>query len=159
MRSMRLMCGFFATLTKFRSYEHIDAFQIKKKSQRPWFYLRKEQLLLFLQDPTHLVTKWRSRLLSRTADLRIGDKIISMSHLQNTVKSENYTKIDHGLTRSDLNPKDRQNYHSCVKLTAEGISSILASDLDSLGTRVYLQILKMLITTYIVKSTSVLKRE
>ena len=113
----------------------------------------------FLQDPTHLVTKWRNRLLSRTADLHIGDKIISMSHLQNTVKSKNYTKVDHGLTRSDLNPKDRQNYRSCVKFTAEGISSILASDLDTLGTHVYLQILKMLITTYIVKSMSVMKRE
>ncbi|CAF1928949.1 unnamed protein product [Rotaria magnacalcarata] len=158
MRATRLMAGFFASLSKFLPYEHPDVFQIKLKYGWPWFYLRKQQLFLFFQDPTHLVTKWRNRLLSRTADLHIGDEIISMDHIRSIVKNSKYTKLDHGLTRSDLNPKDRQNYRSCVKLTSEDLSRILIEDENCLGTHVYLQVLKMIIKAYIEKSTTIVKR-
>ncbi|CAF1140203.1 unnamed protein product [Rotaria magnacalcarata] len=159
MRATRLMAGFFASLSKFLPYEHPDVFQIKLKYGWPWFYLRKQQLFLFFQDPTHLVTKWRNRLLSRTADLHIGDEIISMDHIRSIVKNSKYTKLDHGLTRSDLNPKDRQNYRSCVKLTSEDLSRILIEDENCLGTHVYLQVLKMIIKAYIEKSTTIVKRK
>lgn len=65
MRAMRLMSGFFASLPNFRPQEYPDVFQIKGTYRWSWFYLRKEQLFLFLQDPTHLATKWRNRLLSQ----------------------------------------------------------------------------------------------
>ena len=35
------------------------------------------------------------------------------------------TKIDHGLTISDINPKDRQNFSSCIKLISDDLSKIL----------------------------------
>ncbi|CAF4496736.1 unnamed protein product, partial [Rotaria sp. Silwood2] len=78
-----------------------------------------------------------------------------MDHIKNNVESNKYTKLDHGLTRSDLNPKNRQNYRSCVKLTSEGVSRILIEDSNSLGTHVYLKMLKMIIAAYIEKSTSI----
>ncbi|CAF4109650.1 unnamed protein product, partial [Rotaria sp. Silwood1] len=56
--------------------------------------------------PTHLVTKWRNRLLSTTADLRLGQDRITIEHLKHIIDSGQYTKRDHGLTKSDLNPKD-----------------------------------------------------
>ena len=137
-RAMRLMCGFFASLSNFQSCSHPDAFQIKIEERWSWFFLRKKLLFLFLQDPTHLVTKWRNRLLSEVAEMRIGNKIISIKCLQNIIESDQYTKLDHGLTISDLNPNDRQNYRSCVKLVSEGLLNILSENKHAQGTHVYL---------------------
>jgi hypothetical protein len=70
-RAMRLVSGFFASLPNFKLHEHPNAFKVNLTSKWPWFYLRQEQLLLFFQDPTHLATKWRNRLLSSTAQLGV----------------------------------------------------------------------------------------
>ncbi|CAF1476512.1 unnamed protein product [Rotaria sp. Silwood1] len=61
-RAMRLMSGFFGSLPNFQVHRHPQAFEIKTTSHWPWFYLREQQVLLFFQDATHLVTKWRNRL-------------------------------------------------------------------------------------------------
>jgi len=122
---MRLMSGFFASLPNFQIHQHPQAFQIKTTSLWPWFYLREQQLLLFFQDATHLVTKWRNRLLSLTAELRFGDQFISMHHLYDIINNKNYTKLDHCLTKSDINPKDRQNFSSCLKSTSADLFKIL----------------------------------
>jgi hypothetical protein len=37
--------------------------------------------------------------------------------IENLINRVNDEKLDHGLTTSDINPKHRQNYHSCIKLT------------------------------------------
>ncbi|CAF5208642.1 unnamed protein product, partial [Rotaria magnacalcarata] len=72
-----------------------------------------------LMNATHLATKWRNRLLSSTTELRLGDQSISIDHLYSIIDNAKFTKIDHGLTKSDINPKDRQNFSSCVKLTSD----------------------------------------
>ena len=156
---MRLMSGFFASLPNFQVHQHPQAFQIKTKSRWPWFFLREQQLLLFFQDATHLVTKWRNRLLSSTAELRLGDQSISMDHLHDIISNENYTKLDHGLTKSDINPKDRQNFGSCLKLTSADLFKILKDNVDTQGTLVYLQILKMIIVAYVEKRTTIAERK
>ncbi|CAM4918469.1 unnamed protein product [Rotaria socialis] len=109
-RAMRLMSGFFASLPNFPVHQHQQAFTVKLKSRWPWFFLREQQLLLFFQDATHLATKWRNRLLSSTAELRLGDQSISINHLYSIIDNAKFTKIDHGLTKSDINPKDRQKF-------------------------------------------------
>ena len=117
LRAMRLMSGFLGALPNFQVHQHPQAFHIKIRSYWSWFYLREQQLLLFFQDPTHLVTKWRNRLLSATAELCLGNQSISINHLHDIIENDTYSKLDHGLTKSDINPKDRQNYSSCFKLT------------------------------------------
>ncbi|CAM4973298.1 unnamed protein product [Rotaria socialis] len=113
-RAMRLMNGFFASLPKFPVHQHQQTFTVKLKSRWPWFFLREQQLLLFFQDATHLATKWRNRLLSSTAELRLGDQSISINHLYSIIDNAKFTKIDHGLTKSDINPKDRLRSAWCV---------------------------------------------
>jgi hypothetical protein len=54
-------------------------------------------------------------LLSSTAELWLGNKSISINHLYDIINNANYSKLDHGLTKSDINPKDRQNFSSCLK--------------------------------------------
>ncbi|CAF0969260.1 unnamed protein product [Rotaria sordida] len=62
---------------------------------------------------------------------------------------------NHGLTRSDLNPKDRQNFNSCVKIVTDDILSILVASADTYGTFIYLHLLKKIISTYIEKTTKI----
>ncbi|CAF4370405.1 unnamed protein product [Rotaria sp. Silwood2] len=158
-RAMRLMSGVFASLPNFPVHQHQQAFTVKLKSRWPWFFLREQQLLLFFQDATHLATKWRNRLLSSTAELRLGDQSISINHLYSIIDNGKFTKIDHGLTKSDINPKDRQNFSSCVKLTSDDLFKILKDNADTHGTLIYLQMLKMIIMAYIDKKTTIAARE
>ncbi|CAF1531052.1 unnamed protein product [Adineta ricciae] len=122
-------------------------------------YLKPKQLLLFFQDPIHLVTKWRNRLLSSTAQLRFGQQYISIEHLIDIIENSSYCKLDHGLTRSDLSPKDRQNFSSCVKITSDDMLSILAAGDDTYGTFVYLYLLKKSISAYVEKTTKINERK
>ncbi len=145
---MRLVSGFFGCLPNFQVHQHPQAFQITITSYWPCFYLRHQQLLLFFQDATHLVTKWRNRLLSSTAELWLGNKSISINHLYDIINNANYSKLDHGLTKSDINPKDRQNFSSCLKLTSNDLFKILYENDDARGTLIYLQMLKMIIVAY-----------
>jgi len=151
--------AFFASLPNFTLHEHPKAFKIQPPSKWPWFFLRRQQLFLFLQDPTHLVTKWRNRLLSPTAELRIGKQSIIMEHLHRIVENDDYTKLDHGLTKSDLNPKDKQNYSSCLKLVSDDLLKILISDPCAQGTFLYLQLLQLIISAYIERSTPIVQRK
>ncbi|CAF4633583.1 unnamed protein product [Rotaria magnacalcarata] len=79
----------------------------------------------FSIDPVHIVTKWRNRLLSSTADLYIGNDKISMEHIEQLINNNHYTKLDHGLTKSDIQAKDRQNYNSYIKLISDDVINLL----------------------------------
>ncbi|CAF3823792.1 unnamed protein product [Rotaria sp. Silwood1] len=138
LRAMRLMSGFFGTLPNFQVHQHPQAFQIKTTSRWSRFYLREQQLLLFFQDPTHLVTKWCYRLLSSTAELCLGNQFILINHLHDIINSETYSKLDHGLTKSDINSKDRQNFSSCLKLTSADLFKILNDDVNTRETLIHL---------------------
>jgi hypothetical protein len=115
--------------------------------------------LLFFQDPTHLVTKWRNRLLSSKAKLCLGNQSISVTHLHDIIENETYTKFDHGLTRSDINPKDRQNFSSCLKITSNDVLKILNHDAYTRGTLIYLRILKKIIMAYAERKTTITERK
>jgi hypothetical protein len=156
---MRLASNFFASLPNFKLDKHQHAFEIDIPNDWTWFFLNRNQLFLFFQDPVHLVTKWRNRLLSSTADLCIGNNKISMAHIEQLINSKNYTKLDHGLTKSDINPKDRQNYNSCIKLISDDVINLLNDSTDTNGTVVYLTLLKMIVKAYIDKSTSIRERK
>ncbi len=103
---------------------------------------------MFFQDATHLVTKWRNRLLSSTAELRLGNQFISINHSHDIIKNETYTKLNHGLTKSDINPKDHQNFSSCLKLTSTDVFKILNDDINTRGTLIYLPMLKIIVVAY-----------
>lgn len=156
---MRLANGFFASLPYFKLDERPAAFDLTTVATKwPWFYLRSKQLLLFFQDPTHLAIKWRNRLLSSTARLRFGTQSILIEHLIDIVEDSGYSKLDHGLTRSDLNTKDRQNFSSCTKIVTDDVLSILAANTDTYGTYIYFHMLQNIISTYIDKTTNIEQR-
>ncbi|CAF3976036.1 unnamed protein product, partial [Rotaria magnacalcarata] len=129
-----------------------------------WWYIfnqclqRNIRIIGFSTDATHLVTKWRNRLLSSTAELRLGNQSISITHLHDIIENETYTKLDHGLTKSDINPKDLQNFSSCLKLTSTDVFKILNDNISTRGTLIYLQMLKMIVVAYIEKKTTIAER-
>lgn len=156
---MRLASNFFASLPNFKLQMHKNAFKIDIPNDWTWFFLSRNQLFLFFQDPVHIVTKWRNRLLSSTADLYIGNDKISMTHIEQLINDNHYTKLDHGLTKSDIQPKDRQNYNSCIKLISDDVIKLLNDNMGTNGTVLYLTLLKMIVKAYIDKSTSIHERK
>ncbi|CAF5095737.1 unnamed protein product, partial [Rotaria sp. Silwood1] len=159
LRAMRLISGFFGSSANLQLHQHPLVFKTQTTSQRPWFFLRKQQLLLFLQDATHLVTKWRNRLLSSTAELCIDNKAISVNHLYDIIDNPAFTKFDHCLTKTDINPKDRQNVNSCLKITNNDLLRILSENVNTQGTFIYLQMLKMIIVAYVENATTITERK
>jgi len=79
--------------------------------------MRNRQITLFFQDSIHLCTKLRNRLLSSKATMLLGDELISINHLVQLIESS--SKLNHNLVKSDVLPKDRQNYSSCEKISNE----------------------------------------
>lgn len=60
---------------------------------------------IFLQDPTHIGTKLRNRLLKASILLPFGTKAISVGHLKALL--QNAPKDVHGLVQSYVMPQDR----------------------------------------------------
>ncbi|CAF4640590.1 unnamed protein product, partial [Rotaria socialis] len=130
-----------------------------------WWYIFNQSLqrnirtIGFSTGPTHLITKWRNRLSSATAELCLGNQPISINHLHDIIENDTYSKLDHSLTKSDINPKDRQNFSSCLKLTSNDLFNILNATVDTRGTLLYFQVLKMIIVAYIEKTTTIVEIE
>ncbi|CAF1349249.1 unnamed protein product [Rotaria sordida] len=51
----------------------------------------------------------------------------------------NYSKLDHLLVRSDINPKDRQNYRSAEKISSDNVLDLIGKIHNSHGISIYLQ--------------------
>ncbi|CAF1908611.1 unnamed protein product [Rotaria magnacalcarata] len=135
--SMRSSLGFFANFT----YDgHPDLLSVDLPSSWCWFLMQQKQLYMCFQDAIHICTKLRNRLLSETTHLLLGEQLINMEPLLYTIN--NYSKLDHSLVVSDLNPKDRQNYNSAAKISSDNILTLLENIPNSLGINIYLQSIK-----------------
>ncbi len=67
-----------------------------------------------------------------------GDELISVDHLVQLIESS--SKMNHNLVKSDVLPKDRQNYSSCEKISNERVFIELTSVARSEATRIYLEV-------------------
>jgi hypothetical protein len=156
MRAMKLVLGFFASLPNVMISERSDAFEIFLPNDWHWFFLRRRQLVLCLKDATHVCTKLRNRLLSTTADLTIGDEQISLNFLSEMIATSN--KLNHGLVKSDIYPRDKQNFASCDKISSDCVLSELEKFPGSSATCLYLKLIRSTIIAYIDKSTTLNER-
>lgn len=126
---MRLSLGFFA-----------DFYYDDLPKHWSWFYMQHKQLYICFQDAVHICSKLRNRQRSKTATLLLGDELINMEPLLYFIR--NYSKLSHSLTKSDLMPKNRQNYKSASKISNDNVLSLLESIANSLGIKIYLQVEK-----------------
>ncbi|CAF3288524.1 unnamed protein product [Rotaria sp. Silwood2] len=156
LRAMGLCSRFFAELPNLNLFKHNDPFDIKIPKEWSWFFMKQQQTFLFMQDPIHIATKIRNRLLSTVANLRMGDFSVDIKDLIDLVESK--SKLEHNLIKSDLNPKDRQNFASCLRISSETVLALLNRNENSKGTYVYLTLLNLIISGFINKSTAIEER-
>lgn len=101
----------------------------------------------FIQDIIHILTKLRNRLLTFSRIFPIGDKIIWQSHLKYLL--ENISKDKHLMTRSDIEPKDRQNSLSAEKICSKNTTQCLLDYVPgSEGTAIYLKATRSLFDAF-----------
>ncbi|CAF5223778.1 unnamed protein product, partial [Rotaria magnacalcarata] len=66
----------------------IDIFHIKIPKQWSWFFMEEQQILFFMQDGIHIATKFRNRLLSETAHMKIGSYSIDIQDVFDLIDFE-----------------------------------------------------------------------
>ena len=86
----------------------------------------------------------------------IGNHYVSIDYLSTLIR--NISKLQHGLVRFDIFPRDRQNFSSCVKICSDDVTSCLTNIDDSASIIMYLHLLRSIITTYIEKLTTTINR-
>ncbi|CAF2121279.1 unnamed protein product [Rotaria magnacalcarata] len=71
--SMRLATGFFAKYNNIAIPDRVDALEIDLPQEwKAWFFMPTRQIFFCFQDPAHLCTKLRNRMLSDGSSLLIG---------------------------------------------------------------------------------------
>jgi hypothetical protein len=154
--SMRLATGFFAKYNNITICDRVDALEIDLPQEwKAWFFMPIRQLFFCFQDPAHLCTKLRNRILSDTSSLLIG-KEVSIEVLMELIESK--SKLVHGLVKTDVNPKDRQNFTSCLNLSDDGVLAALEDIEGSRATRIYLRLLRSIVLAYVKHNTPITSR-
>lgn len=105
----------------------------------------------YVQDTEHIGTKLKSlllRTLVHQKKLPFGDKFyIESQHLVTLL--DNFSKDQHRLTASILDPKDKMNFDSVLRICDERVSNLLEENVPkSDATRKYLEIIRNVIDAY-----------
>ena len=144
LRAMWLASNFFVKTQTLNIYNDALSFAVYIPSNWSlWYFLNSTQIFLFMQDGTHLCTKIRNRLLSKNTKLKMGTYTVSLKHLYEIIRTTN--KIDYGLSKSNLNVGDKQNFVSCQKIADEKVLNLLLINDHYKATYNYLLVLNLLI--------------
>lgn len=109
--------------------------------------LNNENNFSVIQDPTHIFTKLRNRLLLSTINMQMGNKEISVCHLEKLINS--VSKNEHGIVRSDILPEDKQNFCSFQKVTEDRVLNSLEHNvINSEATILYLKLSKDIVSAF-----------
>lgn len=156
LKAMQISLGFFTHTPNINLLsDNKNLLELTVPSTWKFFFMRTRQMYLCMQDGVHLAAKIRNRILSTVATLSINDHQIDVNDLFYII--ENYSKIDHNLVKSDVIPHDRQNFSSCLKITADDVLNLL-KETNAKSTYVYLYLLKLVIITYVNADTDILVR-
>lgn len=110
-----------------------------------------------VQDAIHIATKLRNRLLNSSIVLQIGNKVVSLVHLNLLIKY--VSKEIHGLVQSDVYPDDRQNFQSFQKTSDIRVMNALENNVtDCEATVQYFKICDHIVTSFISKDLTPIER-
>lgn len=114
----------------------------------------------YTQDTPHVGTKLRNAFLKTIFNpekLRFGNYFIRQSHVQEIFNE--FRKDEHLLTQNVLNPKDKQNFESVMRLCNKRVIDLLKREVkDSEGTVMYLQIMSDVIAAFMEKELLPIER-
>lgn len=115
----------------------------------------------YIQDTTHIGTKMRNFLLKTLrypTKLPLGNNFfITIKHLQQLMNR--FTKDKHQLTPTALNPYDRQNFDSVLRICSSNVIELLRENVSgSDATIIYLNIMKNFIDSFLDVNLTPLER-
>lgn len=115
---------------------------------------------IYVQDTIHLANKLRNLLLKTIANvhkLPCGKFYIQQSHLKHLI--ELFTKDKHNLSPMVLNPVDKQNFESVVRISDGNVIALLRKHvIGSQATAKFLEIIRYIIDSYMDISLQPLER-
>lgn len=116
---------------------------------------------LYIQDTVHIATKLRNFFLKTHNNLKLlpfGDKnFIKIEHLEKLLIF--FSKDKHNLCEYTLNPTDRQNFESVLRMCDQRVIDLLRENIvGSTATIKFLEMIRDVITSYMDISLSPLAR-
>lgn len=114
----------------------------------------------YIQDTTHIATKLRNFILRTRYDKRslpFGNGFIRIEYLYELLNM--FTKDKHQLTASTLNPVDRQNFRSALRICHKRVTDLLRDHIkESESTSQFLRIMRDIIDSFIDNDLTPLQR-
>lgn len=114
----------------------------------------------YFQDTVHIATKLRNllmRTISNAKKLPFGKYFIDWHHLETLLEA--FPKDEHQLTASVLNPVDRQNFSSALRMCHPRVIEMLGEHIQkSDGTAFFLQMVRDFIEAYMNRNLTPLQR-
>lgn len=128
----------------------IDWFSIRENSNGPFC----------IQDLIHIATKMRNfllRTINNKKKVPFGKGFIHINYLYELLNM--FSKDKHQLTPSTLNPTDRQNFKSVIKICHKRVTDLLRDHIkNSESTIQYLQLLRNIIESFMEHDLTPLQR-
>lgn len=126
-----------------------------------WFSYGHNQCPFYIQDVVHLTTKLRNQFLKTMKNPRLlpfGKKLFVRSqHVQFLL--QNFSKDQHCLTATVLNPIDRQNFSSAMRMCDPKVQTLLQNHVnESDATIKFLEIVYNVTTAFLDRSLAPLER-
>jgi hypothetical protein len=113
-----------------------------------------------IQDAIHTANKMKTRLLNDSNQLFVGQTMASIQHLRELVNDPKLTKMNHGLTQTDVNSsdstKDKMSFSSTLRMCDDRVLELLKS--RNIGTYYYLKVMNSFIRAFIVEKEKVTDR-
>lgn len=140
--------------------------QIGKESEKfptlNWFSCGDpdDNSLICFQDTPHNITKFRNfilRTIKRPRKLPFGKHFITQTHLQKMITV--FSKDKHNLSPAVLDPIDKQNYESAMRMCDEKVTNLLYRYQNgSEGTAKFLEIMKFINDAFMDQNLTPLER-
>ncbi|KAK3932647.1 Error-prone DNA polymerase [Frankliniella fusca] len=80
-----------------------------------WYVQDLDQEYSYIQDTVHIGTKMRTRFLKDSIILPMGNYVASPTHLRSII--EDISKLEHGLTYTDLKSADKMSFKAVLRMT------------------------------------------
>lgn len=136
----------------------------KKLDNVDWFNCdvdREQEYPFYIQDTTHIGTKLRNfflKTIKKPNKLPFGKNFfIQMQHLNDLVT--HISKDKHNLTPTALNPLDRQNFDSVLRICDPKVTNLLRENVrGSQATIKFLEIVRNIIESYMNHTLSPIER-
>lgn len=121
-----------------------------------FFVSKMETDLLCVQDPSHILTKFRNRALNPNANLHMGSKIVSFHHFKDVIND--YTKDKHSLCLFDINHNDKMNVKSAIKLCSIQVHDLLNKSPEREATAVFVSMMNNVANSFMNEDLAPLER-